>query len=506
MAMKNFYLVFTTLLFFNFNVQAQFVSDFEDCPEDGVPIPVGGNPWSEWGCGGGPGCSIMCTTEQVQSGDFAGKIPDDTTTNTYLDLGNRIFSQWGLEFWMYIPSGNEAYLSLQGAIPIGNGDWLVGNVFFNQDNENPGVGHIDDSALGDVYFNFPHDQWFRVVMNFDISLGLSIATWQFNVDGVDVLPFGTAFTDFEGNAPSALGAIHFSSTSIDSTFYLDDFNFIDGFIDPQPNPGPFTDDMEGEQGDWWIYPIMTTTSQAHSPVTSGYIPGDGTTDVLLDLGNQTSGVWSLEFWQYIPSGRVAYWNLQGEVPVGSGEWIVGNVFFNQDNVNPGVGLIDDTALGEVNFNFPHDQWFKVVMNWDITNGISLAIWEMYVDGEEVIPEGTPFTNSDGDVPTSLGGIDFFSISTDNELYLDDFNYVEGLLGTSDFAKLEFTVYPNPSRNYINIETQDLVKYVTIYNLQGMRVKETTKINTVDVSSLSTGLYFVEVSTETERSVQKFIKE
>ncbi len=65
-----------------------------------------------------------------------------------LDLGNKIFGQWGLEFWMYIPTDKEAYMNIQGQTPIGSGEWVIGNWFFNQDGANPGVGNISDSALG----------------------------------------------------------------------------------------------------------------------------------------------------------------------------------------------------------------------------------------------------------------------------------------------------------------------------------------------------------------------
>ena len=85
-------------------------------------------------------------------------------------------------------------MNLQGSVPIGAGEWIVGNIFFNQDGTNPGGGSIDDSAIGAVDFTYPEGQWFPVVMNFDISQGIGAATWQFNINGVDVLPAGTPFT------------------------------------------------------------------------------------------------------------------------------------------------------------------------------------------------------------------------------------------------------------------------------------------------------------------------
>jgi len=508
MAMKTNYFIITLFLLLSVNLQAQFWSDFEDCTGDGAPYPSGGNPWTHWGCGGGTGCSITCSSNYAHNGDYSGLIPGDGTTDAVLDLGNQIFGEWGLEFWVYIPSGKEAYWNLQGVVPIGSGEWIVGNIFFNQDTTNPGVGLIDDTALGEINFNFPHDQWFRIVMNFDFSFGMSLATWQFNVDGIDVVPMGTPFTRFDGTPATSLGGIDFFSISANNELYVDDFIFINGFIDPEPAPQPFTDDMEYENGaplgDWWST-IEITTTQANSGTRSGLIPDDGTTDVLLNLGNATTGIWDLEFYMFVPSNREAYWNIQGQVPVGAGEWVVGNFFFNQDNANPGVGTIDDTNIGAVSFTFPHDTWFPINMSFNLIQGMSNATWSISVDNNEVLPEETPFTNSNGDIPTSLGGIDFFSISMNNELYLDDFIYSEQQLSTNDYSKTSFRLYPNPSDEIIQIQSNREIINIIIYDIFGKIVLETTTSENINISKLSKGLYFVTIETDTEKGIQKLIK-
>ena len=69
---------------------------------------------------------------------------------------------------------------------------------------------------------------------------------------------------------------------------------------------------------------MSSDAQARSGAKSGYIPGDGTTDAVLDLGNKIFGEWGLEFWMLVPNDKEGYFNLQGTVPIGSGEWVVGN--------------------------------------------------------------------------------------------------------------------------------------------------------------------------------------
>jgi len=506
--MKTNYFIFILLL--SVNLQAQFWSGFEDCPGDGIPYPNGGG-WTYWGCGGGSGCSITCTTAQVHSGDYAGLIPDDETSTAILDLGSKIFGQWGLEFWMYIPSGKEAYWNLQGVIPIGSGEWIVGNVFFNQDIANSGVGLIDDTALGEIYFNFPHDQWFRVVMNFDISTGIGAATWQFNVDGIDVVPFGTPFTNFAGTAPTSLGGMSFFSISNNNILYLDDFNFVNGFIDPEPLPIPlnFNENMEYSSndsfGDWWYTPITITEDQAQNGIRSGVISSETYPSTTLDLGSIILGDFRLDQWMYIPSGKEAAFSILGSMPGWEDHFC--NVYFNKDNASPGVGIIENTYLGYVAFPFPHDQWFKVIMDWDLTLGNEAATWVFWVSDTFVIDYGTPFSTFEGVYPTSIGGIRYYANNETSLFYFDSINFNDfGILESESFNKNQFVIFPNPSSETITVSTTETINKIFIYNLIGNKVLETTTPEAINISGLSSGIYFIRVETDNGNGVQKLIKE
>ncbi len=513
--MKKKYLMAMVLALLCFNVNAQPTYGFEDCLTDGIPPPP--NPWwNPWGCQGP--CDFYCSSDNPHSGEWCGLMPNDETTDAILDLGNRIFGEWGLEFWMFIPSDREGYFNLQGTVPIGSGEWIVGNIFFNQDLLNPGVGLIDDTALGEVYFDFPHDEWFRILMNVDISGGIGVATWEFNVDYTEVIPAGTPFTDGAGTYPTSLGGIDFFSLSADTEYYIDDIYYTDYFIDPF---GLTTDDMEDYVHaqpifeNWWTTwgcgsgpncALLGSSVQARSGIISGLVPSDGTQLPVLDLGNQTSGERSLEFYLYIPGGTEATFNLQGEIPITTGEWIVGDFYFNRDINNPGEGHITDTALGLVYFDFPHDEWFRVVMNYDLSNGMNNATWGCWMDDTLVIPEGTAFTNLDGQYPTSLGGVGFISLEY-SEMYIDDINFKHGFtLMTTENKYFEFSVYPNPTTEHLNIASEVAIDRIAIYSLDGSIVLTTGQTESVDVSVLSSGIYFVEVYTSEGKSVQKFIKQ
>lgn len=85
--------------------------------------------------------------------------------------------------------------------------------------------------------------------------------------------------------------------------------------------------------------------------------------------------------------------------------------------------------------------------------------------------------------------------------------ISGALSSDKFIKANFTIYPNPATEVLNIELQNdaTLKNVTIYNNLGQKVK-TIKQNTVDVSTLAKGLYFVEVTTSQGKASKKVIVE
>ena len=509
--MKKFYVMGLLCFLVTSISSAQFQDDMEwpagDCP------PHWGDFWNGLNC---PNISTVF----AHSGTQCGWMGDDPASDDYiLNLGGKILGQWGLEFWMYIPSGKEGYMNLQGVIPVTTGEWIVGNIFFNQDTASPGVGLIDDCFGAPVNFNFPHDEWFKIVMNVDISSGISTATWQFNVDGVDVLPFGTPFTNNEGTVPTSLGGINFYAISANYEVYVDTFTYVEGFIDPNPDPVPLTDDMEWVAGDcedhWTTFQgddiCPELANFGHTGDQSGVIEDDGVTNNIFNLGNEIFGEWYLEFWMYVPEGKEGFFDIQGVLPVNNGESIVGNFFFNQDAINPGIGVIDDTVLGDVNFNFPHDEWFKINLNFDFippTGGP--PSWSFLVNGVEVIPEGTDFTNEAGQYPTSLGGLHFASYSSNTTFYFDDFCYGSEagncfIAGVNDFTAIDFTIYPNPVNEVFQIESEVAISNVSIYTQLGQKVMHQRLQTNVDVSQLANGLYFVEVETDTGKGIQKFIK-
>ncbi len=68
----------------------------------------------------------------------------------------------------------------------------------------------------------------------------------------------------------------------------------------------------------------------------------------------------------------------------------------------------------------------------------------------------------------------------------------------------FSVYPNPVRNTLNIETNNNINKITIINSLGQEVKNTTD-KQIDVADLENGVYFLNIFSDKGFMKKRFIK-
>jgi len=153
--------------------------------------------------------------------------------------------------------------------------------------------------------------------------------------------------------------------------------------------------------------------QAHSPIKSVLI--DNTQDdIILKLGNKTSGKFNVSFYYYIPTGFGGYFNLQ-HYQVPGIQWAT-EVYFG----NNGAGNIEAQGI-TTNFNHALDTWIYLETIVDI----DLDTAWFYIDGVEIV-KWKFSTQTDGTAGAAqLGGVDFYGGAITGQTpkyYFDDVTY------------------------------------------------------------------------------------
>ncbi|WP_418637023.1 T9SS type A sorting domain-containing protein [Winogradskyella sp.] len=102
----------------------------------------------------------------------------------------------------------------------------------------------------------------------------------------------------------------------------------------------------------------------------------------------------------------------------------------------------------------------------------------------------------------FGNDRFFNSTIDLGAY--EYNSTLGL--EDEIFNAELKLYPNPATDKLFISTTAPVERLVIYNINGQLVKQTNALaNGVDVSQLPSGLYMVQIQTNTNTTTQKFLK-
>ncbi|MBN2175935.1 MAG: T9SS type A sorting domain-containing protein [Bacteroidales bacterium] len=70
---------------------------------------------------------------------------------------------------------------------------------------------------------------------------------------------------------------------------------------------------------------------------------------------------------------------------------------------------------------------------------------------------------------------------------------------------DIQIFPNPANQQINIISNSYLEQLNIYSQTGLKVlNEFTPGNSIDVSSLESGLYFIEINTAKNTYKQKLM--
>ncbi|MDO1501491.1 T9SS type A sorting domain-containing protein [Winogradskyella maritima] len=71
-------------------------------------------------------------------------------------------------------------------------------------------------------------------------------------------------------------------------------------------------------------------------------------------------------------------------------------------------------------------------------------------------------------------------------------------------KATLELYPNPTKDYLNINSSFAIDAVEIFNVSGQSVLQTTQFNNIKVQSFQKGIYFARINMNGESITKKFV--
>lgn len=100
----------------------------------------------------------------------------------------------------------------------------------------------------------------------------------------------------------------------------------------------------------------------------------------------------------------------------------------------------------------------------------------------------------------------YGLTTPTYLCINDFNAPKPVITKTELVDLKVNIFPNPTADYLNITGLDGAYSVAMYSLDGVMVYQGTinDFGSIDVSSMTKGVYMLHINGAKGASVQKVI--
>ncbi|PCH95930.1 MAG: hypothetical protein COB85_04145 [Bacteroidetes bacterium] len=237
--------------------------------------------------------------------------------------------------------------------------------------------------------------------------------------------------------------------------------------------------------------------------------GGGPSDILLPFASDyTQGAYELALKIYVDSGKGAYYNIQTSYKPGV-EWAM-EVYF----AIAGTAVLNAGGTGAATFNYTHNTWIDLRVIADLDNDEG----KFYVDDSLLHTWTWSSTAQGGKNVKSIGSLNIYASggaappNAEAALYyVDDVVLTELLLmGLNDLETRYFKIYPNPVKDYLQVEIKNTGEFIQFrfLDLSG-RVVSTFRptgqnIFRINLSELPSGMYIMEATLGTNVSRKKIL--
>ncbi|MDP2422935.1 MAG: T9SS type A sorting domain-containing protein [Bacteroidales bacterium] len=199
-----------------------------------------------------------------------------------------------------------------------------------------------------------------------------------------------------------------------NVIYTDNFESytVGGYLAVQNNTWTTWSNLPGGAED-----ALISSAQARSGIKSVLV--QGASDLVLKMGNKTTGVYAVEFYYFIPTGKGGYFNFQHYQTPGT-EW-ANEVYF----ANNGTGYMNAGGNNVATFTYTQNQWVynKTIIDLD-------ADWaKYYLNGTLIFEWKWSLKANGGQGINQLGGLNVYAGAPTGQTaqyYFDDITWSQVL--------------------------------------------------------------------------------
>lgn len=431
--MKKFTFLFIAIVFSLAGLQAQtlpYNDDFESYTVGGFIASQNPTWWTTWS--NAPGGSEDGEISAAFANSGANSVLLDaptpsTASDLILKLGDRTTGKYELKWMVYVETGKCGYYNIQHTQAPGT-EWAM-EVYFRTS----GAGELLAGSSTAIAFTYPKDTWFEVKHLIDLDAD----DIKLYINGTMVHEWPISYQASSTTGMKQLGGVDFyagaaSGSGESPKFFIDDVAFqimptillledmepyeVDSYLAVN-NPTWFTtwSNAPGTGED-----ALIKDTYSHSTSKSALIDKTGgATDLILKLGDKTTGQYELTWWNYVPTGKCGYYNIQHTQAPGT-EWAM-EVYYRTS----GAGELLAGSSTAIAFTYPKDAWFetKHIIDLDADN------IKLYINGSMIHEWPISYQAGSTTGMKQLGGVDFFAgeASGSGEVpayYIDDVYFAQ----------------------------------------------------------------------------------
>ena len=233
----------------------------------------------------------------------------------------------------------------------------------------------------------------------------------------------------------------------------------------------------------------------------------GPGDLLLLLGDRTTGIYDLAWSMYIPADKGGYFNIQHNQDVTPAS-------FGAEVKFAGGTITATTAGSEATGTYVPGEWLNILINVDLDN----AGAALFVNATPITTWPFDMDTEGGAVTPQLGAIDFYSYGDGTalgEYYVDDVSYVQtsaGGIGMAENHASLVRIFPNPAQEAVYVSLKEASGRRTSARLVDVTGKQVAQPITLSarawwfpIADLAKGVYFVQVDDGSRSLVERVMK-